>query len=77
MPANIVDYGSIIEVAIEKGERKQIRTVLFSDSEDASDYTKVLPDSPLGKLIYQREEGFTGSYNVGTQVLRAEILKIE
>lgn len=75
--ANIVDYGSVVKVSIDKEGNKRIRTVLLSDSDEPSEHVKISMKSPLGKLIYHRKVGFTGTYKVGSNVLTATILSIE
>ena len=75
--ANIVDYGSVVKVSIDKGGNKRIRTVLLSDSDEPSEHVKISIKSPLGKLLYHREVGFNGTYKVGSNELTATILSIE
>ena len=72
-----VSYGSVVTVKIKKGASEHVRTVMLADSEEPSEYTKVSISSPLGRLIYDKSVGFTGSYTVGDKTLTATILSIE
>lgn len=76
--SNIVDYGAHVTIQLNiNGEKLPEDIILFSDSDEISDFMKVSANSPLGNTIYQKGVGYTGSYNVDERILHVTILKIE
>ena len=75
---NIVDFGAkvLIQLTSEDEEPDEF-TILFSDSNEASKLMRVSANSPIGKVIYKKAEGFTGSYKVEDNTFHVKILKIE
>ncbi len=76
--SNIVAYGTKVTIQLSKnGKDMPKNTILFSDADESSEFMKVSANSPLGNTIYQKEEGYIGTYTVGTNVFTVKILKIE
>ena len=76
--SNIVTYGAKVTIQLSRnGKDMPKNTILFSDSDETSEFMKVSANSPLGNTIYQKEEGYIGNYTVDTNVFTVKILKIE
>lgn len=74
---NLVDYGAKVEIFLKDDEEEETMTILFSDSDEVSEYSKISANSPLGKTIFQKEVGFVGSYIVDDIECTVKVLKIE
>ena len=75
--SKVVNYGAKVEVCVKNDAGENIFNILFSDSDEESEHTKISANSPLGKVIFQKEVGFKDSYKVGDMKFSVEILKIE
>lgn len=76
--SNVVSYGAKVLIKLSRnGKEMPKHTILFSDSDEPSEFRKVSANSPLGNAIYQKEEGYSTSYNVDSNVFNVKILKIE
>lgn len=76
--SNIVSYGAKVSIKLSRnGKELNEDIILFSDSDEPSEFMKVSANSPLGNTIYQKEEGYIGTYTVDTNVFTVKILKIE
>ena len=76
--SNIVSYNAKVLIKLSRnGKDLPEHTILFSDSDEPSEFRKVSANSPLGNAIYQKEEGYTATYNLDSNVFKVKILKIE
>ncbi len=76
--SNIVSYGARVLIKLSRnGKEIPEHTILFSDSDEPSEFKKVSANSPLGNAIYQKEEGYSTTYTVDSNVFNIKILKIE
>lgn len=76
--SNVVNYGAHVTVQLIFGDDDfEEDTILFSDSDEPSNFMKVSANSPLGNAIFNKEVGYTGSYNVDNNIFKVKILKIE
>lgn len=72
-----VDYGAIVTLRIMGADFMDELTVLFSDSDEKSNYEKISLNSPVGKIIYTQKAGFSGKYTVGASEMLVEVVEVE
>ena len=74
--ANVVRFGAIVELTISGDDFSENITILFSDSDEKSEYSKISANSPIGKIIFNQKAGFEGEYEVNGNKMKARINKI-
>ena len=76
--SNVVGYGAKVLIKLCRGTKElPEHTILFSDSDEPSEFRTVSANSPLGSAIYNKEEGYSTEYTVDNCVFKVTILKIE
>lgn len=74
---NTVNYGAIVKLKIFGEGFSDEMTILFSDSDEKTQFQKISLNSPVGKAIYEKTIGFVGHYTVGKEFISVEILDIQ
>lgn len=72
-----INSGAIVQLRISGEDFSDDLTVLFSDTDEKSEYMKISFNSPVSKAIYNQKIGFVGTYIADGEQLTVEVLDIK